>query len=163
MFGRMGRVIGPLIALLIIGLVAAVAFSLGQASVPIGTAVAPSGAAVPVYVGHYGWGGFGFGFLGFLFPLFFIFLLIWALRPRGGGWGGYRGHGYGPGYGRGWGRGYWGEPGKPGPEGEGSENDPWTARRHALEELHRQLHEAEKSGSSGSSGGGSSPETPTTL
>ena len=85
MFGRMGRVIGPLIALLIIGLVAAVAFSLGQASVPVGTAVGPSGAAVPVYVGHYGWGGFGFGFLGFLFPLFFIFLLIWALRPHGGG------------------------------------------------------------------------------
>ena len=160
MFGRMGRVIGPLIALLIIGLVAAVAFSLGQASVPIGTAVAPSGAAVPVYVGHYGWGGFGFGFLGFLFPLFFILLLIWALRPRGGGWGGYRGHGYGPG---GWGRGGWGDhdPNDP--------NGPWAGRRQALEELHRKLHEADKSGSGPGSGGGpgsapgSGPETPTTF
>src|SRR5438093_9634168 len=144
MFGRLGRVIGPLIALLIIGLVAAVAFSLGQASVPIGPAVAPSGAAVPVYVGHYGWGGFGFGFLGFLFPLFFIFLLIWALRSRGGGWGGYRGYGPGPG---GWGRGRWGEHDLKDPNG------PWADRRQALEELHRQLHEAEKSSSSGSSGG----------
>jgi hypothetical protein len=53
---------------------------------------------------HYGWGfrpfGFGFGFLGCLFPLFFfllLFLLIRGLfwRPWGwrGGWGGPWGHG----------------------------------------------------------------------
>jgi hypothetical protein len=167
MFGRnMGRVIGPLVALLLIGIVAAVAFTAGQASVPVGGVAGGAGAAVPVYVGHYGW-GFGFGFLGFLFPLFFILLLFWLLRPR---WGGHRGYGYGPGP---WGRGRWGDSG---PEGTDDPNSPWAARRRALEELHRQLHEADRGGGGaggaggpGSSGAGSGsgsdrgPTTPTTL
>ncbi len=49
---------------------------------------------------HYGWGlrpfGFGFGFLGFLIPLFFFFLLFWLIRGlfwrSWGGWG-HRGWG----------------------------------------------------------------------
>jgi uncharacterized membrane protein len=166
MFGRnMGRVIGPLVGSLLIGIVAAVAFTAGQASVPVGGVAGGAGTAVPMYVGHYGW-GFGFGFLGFLFPLFFILLLFWLLRPR---WGGHRGYGYGPGP---WGRGRWGENG---PEGTDDPNSPWAARRKALEELHRQLHEAERQGGDGGQGGpGTSgaasgsgsdrgPGTPTTL
>jgi hypothetical protein len=155
MFGRMTGLIGGLAALLVLGIVAALAFAAGQASVPVGAA----GAAAPAYVGHYGW-GFGFGFLGFLIPLFFILLLFWALRPR---WGGHRGYGYGPGL---WGRGRWGENG---PEGGDDPNSPWAARRRQLEELHRQLHEAEREGGPGSSGSGSGPgsdrgpSTPTTL
>jgi hypothetical protein len=155
MFGRMTGLIGGLVALLVLGIVAAVAFAAGQASVPVGAA----GAVAPVYVGHYGW-GFGFGFLGFLIPLFFILLLFWALRPR---WGGHRGYGYGPGP---WGRGRWGGNG---PEDSNDPNSPWAARRRQLEELHRQLHEADREGSSGGSGSGSGsgsdrgPSTPTTL
>ncbi len=159
MFGRMTGLIGGLVALLVLGIVAAVAFAAGQASVPVGAA-GDVGTAVPVYVGHYGW-GFGFGFLGFLFPLFFILLLFWLLRPR---WGGRGHYGYGPGPG---GRGRWGDHG---PEDSDDPNSPWAARRRALEELHRQLHEAERRGGTGSgsdpSGGsssGSGPTTPTTL
>jgi hypothetical protein len=156
MFGRMTGLIGGLVALLVLGIVAAVAFAAGQASVPVGAAGA-AGTVAPVYVGHYGW-GFGFGFLGFLIPLFFILLLFWALRPR---WGGHRGYGYGPGP---WGHGRWGENG---PEGSDDPNSPWAARRRQLEELHRQLHEAERGGG-GSAGGsgsdkGSGQSTPTTL
>src|SRR2546426_7801647 len=93
MFGRMTGLIGGLVALLFLGIVAAVAFAAGQASVPVGAA-GDVGTAVPVYVGHYGW-GFGFGFLGFLFPLFFFLLLFWLLRPRWGGRGDFR-HRAGP-------------------------------------------------------------------
>jgi hypothetical protein len=162
MFGRnLGRLIGPLVALLLVGIVAAVAFTAGQASVPVASVAGGAGTAVPVYVGHYGW-GFGFGILGFLFPLFFILLLIWAFRPR---WGGHRGYGYGPGP---WGRAKWGEQG---PEGTDDPNSPWAARRRALEELHRQLHEAERGGGGAGGDGGSGtssgsdrgPSTPTTL
>jgi hypothetical protein len=72
----------------------------------------PAGAAPVAYYG-YPW-HFGFGFLGFLFPLFFLFLIFGLMRAAFGG-------------GRGWGRGY----------GHGS----WADERRArFEEMHRELH-----------------------
>jgi hypothetical protein len=62
-------------------------------------AVAPGAApaVAPVAYGYYPWHmGFGFGFLGFLFPLFLFFIFFGLLRAAfwggRGGWGGhYRG------------------------------------------------------------------------
>jgi hypothetical protein len=135
MFGRtFGWLIGLIVAVLVLGSVAAVAFQAGQASapvVPVGTGVA---GAVPVYVGHYGWGfGWGFGFLGFLIPLFFIILLIGAFRGR-------RGWGPGGSY-----RGGWTD--YPG-------GDPRDPRRRWIQQFHRELHDAEDAGRS--------PSTPPT-
>jgi hypothetical protein len=80
----------------------------------------PAGAAPVAYYGYPHW-GFGFGFLGFLFPLLFLFLIFGALRAAV--WGG-RGHGY-----RGWG-------------GDG---------RSRIEELHNELHGKKPSGDQPSS------------
>ena len=55
----------------------------------------PAGAAPAAY--YYPHWGYGFGFFGFLLPLFFLFLFFGAMRAAFGG-----GHG---GYGRGWGNG----------------------------------------------------------
>jgi hypothetical protein len=76
----------------------------------------PAGAAPAAYYGYPHW-GFGFGFLGLLFPLLFFFLIFGALRAA---WWGGRG-GYGP---KGWG-------------GNG---------RARIEELHRELHGEKPSG-----------------
>jgi hypothetical protein len=55
----------------------------------------PAGAAPAAY--YYPHWGYGFGFFGFLLPLFFLFLFFGAMRAAfGGGRGGY---------GRGWGNG----------------------------------------------------------
>jgi hypothetical protein len=93
----------------------------------------PAGAApVPYYGYPYGF-GFGFGFLGFLFPLFFLFLFFGLLRAAFGG-------------GRGWGRGY----------GHGS----WADERRArFDEMHRELHGEKPSAGGPSSGGPSSTST----
>jgi hypothetical protein len=80
----------------------------------------PAGAAPVAYYGYPHW-GFGFGFLGLLFPLLFLFLIFGALRAAV--WGG-RGHGY-----RGWG-------------GDG---------RSRIEELHNELHGKKPSGDQPSS------------
>jgi hypothetical protein len=95
--------------------VGAFAYQLGL-SQGVATAI-PAGAAPVAYYGYPHW-GFGFGFLGLLFPLFFLFLIFGALRAAmwGGGRGGY-GH-------RGWG-------------GDG---------RARIEELHRELHGEKPSG-----------------
>ena len=76
----------------------------------------PAGAAPVAYYGYPHW-GFGFGFLGLLFPLFFLFLIFGALRAAM--WGGRGGYGH-----RGWG-------------GDG---------RARIEELHRELHGEKPSG-----------------
>ena len=93
---RMGGFLRVLFFFLVFGIVAAVAYQLGvsqaTSAVVVGSGAAGT-VAVPVYVGQVGW-GFGFGFLWFLFPLFFIFLIAFALRPRG--WHGHRGWGPGP-------------------------------------------------------------------
>lgn len=76
----------------------------------------PAGAAAPAYwygPHMYGW---GFGFLGFLFPILFFFLFVGLISAavRGGrGWGGHGWYGHGP-------------------MGE--------HRRAHFEELHRELH-----------------------
>jgi len=144
MFGRtFGWLIGLVAGLAVLGIVGVLAYQAGQASV---ATVATSGAAtaVPVYVGHYGWGfGWGFGFLGFLIPLFFILLLVGLFRAGRRGWG------YGPGPRGGWyGRGYGFGPGDP--------SDPRDPRRDWIERMHRELHEAEGSGSKTDPGSGPS-------
>ncbi len=95
----------------------------------------PAGAAVP-YVGYgYGYhpGFFGFGFLGFLFPLLFIFLIFGLVCAAFGGGRGHRGWG-----GRGWGGyGY-------GPGGPGSDPNGWQAERdRQVAEMYQRLHEAD--------------------
>jgi hypothetical protein len=93
----------------------------------------PAGAAVPA--AGYGYHGFGFGFLGLLFPILFLFLIFGLVRAafgRGRGWG--RGYGWGPGW-----KGY-GPMG--GPEAWREERD------RQISDLHRRLHETEDSGGS---------------
>jgi hypothetical protein len=94
----------------------------------------PAGAAPVAYYGYpY---HFGFGFLGFLFPLFFLFLIFGLMRAAFGGGRGWSKSGGGYGYmGRGWGDG-----------------------RQRIEELHRELH-GEKPASGGQSSGPTGPAT----
>ncbi|MFI5225998.1 MAG: hypothetical protein ACHQ3P_04930 [Candidatus Limnocylindrales bacterium] len=137
---RAGGLLRLLFFFVVFGIVAAVAYQLGVSQATSAVVVGGSGAAgtvaVPVYVGHVGW-GFGFGFLWFLFPLFFIFLIAFALRPRG--WHGHRGWGPGP-YGS-------GGPGAPDGATDGGQAGGQAgfrdARRRAYEDFHRQLHEAD--------------------
>jgi hypothetical protein len=122
MFGIFFRVIA---ALALLGLIAVIGINVYDAGVSAGLAEAgrqavASGAPAPAvyypgpYYGH-GWGP-GFGFFGFLFLLFGIFLFFGLLRAvfGWGRWGGYRG---GPG---GWGR-------HDGPRGH---FDEWHQRAH---------------------------------
>src|SRR5215208_952424 len=77
-------------ALVLIAAIAAIAFLAFQAGVAKGSPVtieAPSGQTVPAPYPYYGYGmpfyrpwGFGFGFFGFLIPLFLFFLALRALR-----------------------------------------------------------------------------------
>jgi hypothetical protein len=99
----------------------------------VGVAVPAAGAPVAYYGYPY---HFGFGFLGFLFPLFFLFLIFGLLRAAmwgGRGWGSHR-YGYGSGK--------WG--------------GPWASdeARSRIEELHKELH-----GEKPASGGPSSTST----
>lgn len=100
-----------LLTLVVAGGAAAYAYHLGTLATV--SAAAGGGYVVHPYGGYWGWGpGFGFGFFpfGFLFPLFFILLLFWLLRPR-------RWHG--------------------GPGGPWHHDE---HRRHHFEEWHRQAH-----------------------
>ena len=114
-----------------------------SANVPAGT----------VPYGYYGWHGGGFGILGLIFPLLFLFILFGIARAAFGhrrGWG----HGYGPGYGRwGYGPGAWMGPGSPDSgSGTGNPRDQWVA------EMHRRLHEAEGTANpSGANPSGANP------
>lgn len=88
-------VIGFLVGLLLLGVIAAVAYDVG-----LSTGAASAGGTVPVVHGHWlGFGG-GFGILGFLFFILILALIFRAIfRPWGWGHHGWPG-GYGPG---GWG------------------------------------------------------------
>jgi hypothetical protein len=113
------------------GIAAGVAQGAG-AAIPPGSVVAPG--AIPYY---YGWHpfGFGFGFLGFLGTLLFVFLIFGLIRAvafggRGRGWGG---------------PGHWGPGGPGGPGGPDKwRNSPWAGRaRETFDEWHRESHSGE--------------------
>ena len=119
--------------LVLLGIVGFVGYQIGIGQ-NIAAQVPAAGAPVPYYGYPYGF-GFGFGFLGFLFPLFFLFLIFGLLRAAmwgGRGWGRNGHHGYGSGPGR-WSGGPWGD-----------------EARSRIEELHKELH-GEKPASGGSS------------
>ncbi len=97
------RIVLAVVVLAILAVAGVAVFNAGAAyGVSQSAALAaPDGEALarPYYVGPYGWGrpfGFGFGFLGCLVPLLFIFLafgLVRGLFWRPWGWGrGWRGH-----------------------------------------------------------------------
>ena len=124
-----------LIALLVIGggIIANTAYQAGL-STAVTTAAANGAtvvAPVPAYGYGYGYGwhpfGFGFGIFGFIFGLFFLFLIFGLIRAIF--WGGRRG----------WGGG-WGGPGHHGDARYG--RNPWIDRfGPSFEEWHRQAHE----------------------
>ena len=109
----------------------------------------PAAGVVPVAGYGYGYGFHGFGFLGLLFPLLFLFLIFGLVRAafgRGRGWGGGWGGRYG--YGPGWGKGY--GPGSGGP-------DSWREERERqISDLHRRLHDEEAKGTGSSDQGSAS-------
>ena len=105
------RVMAFAVLALAVGLVA---YQVGL-SQGLATTLPAAGVAPVAYYGYPHW-GYGFGFLGFLLPLFFLFLFFGAMRAAFGG--GHRGYGS-----RGWGNG-----------------------RERIEELHRELHGEKPSG-----------------
>jgi hypothetical protein len=123
-------IVSFLLGLIVVGVLVGVGVGIYQAGVGQGIIDAgrvPAGQPVPV---GYGWGFHGFGFLGLLFPILFLFLIFGLIRAafsRGRGWGPGWGHGagWGPGYG----------PGAGGPDGWREE------RERRMAELHRRLHE----------------------
>ncbi|HJP88042.1 MAG TPA: hypothetical protein VJ850_03290 [Candidatus Limnocylindrales bacterium] len=148
----MRAIAGFFFTLLFVGVLIAIGGGIYQAGVAQGIVDAgrvPAGAAVG-YVGGYGWGFHPFGFLGLLFPLFFLFLLFGIIRAifgfgRGRGWS-HRHDGYGYG---GWGKG--GPMGGPGSWRE--------ERERRMAELHQRLHdeEAAKGSNPGGRSAGSTP------
>jgi hypothetical protein len=100
--------------------VAAIALVVGAIAYQIGLSqglatTLPAGAAPVAYYPYPHW-GFGFGFLGLLFPLFFLFLIFGLARAAWwGGRGGYGGRG-------------------------------WQSGRERMEQLHRELHGEKPSG-----------------
>jgi hypothetical protein len=137
-----------LVGLIAVGLLIGIGVEIYQSGVQQGIVDAgrvPAGAAVP-YVGYGYHPGFGFGFLGFLFPLLFIFLIFGLLRAAF--WGG-RGR-------RGWGGHGWGGYGY-GPGGRGSDPNSWQAERdRRIAEMHQRLHDADAPGATPGSGGSAS-------
>lgn len=104
-----------LAVLILIGIVGAVGYQIG-----IDQNVAGQLPAAGAPVAYYGYPyHFGFGFLGLLFPLFFLFIIFGLLRAAmwgGRGWGGHR-------YGK------W-------------QGGPWMndEARNRIEQLHKELH-----------------------
>jgi len=142
----MRAIAGLFFTILFFGVLIAIGGGIYQAGVAQGIIDAgrvPAGAAVAV--AGYGWGFHPFGFLGFLFPLLFLFLLFGLIRAafgfgRGRGWSHHHGRGDWRGWDRGTGPGGWHE-----------------ERERRMSELHRRLHEEEAGPGSGSPSGGSEP------
>ena len=110
-----------ILALLVVGVIGLVGYQIGV-SQAIATPVPTGAGAVPVAY-WYGPHWFGLGFLGFLLPLFFLFLLFGLMRAAFGG------H-------RGW--------------GDGGYRGGWMSGRDRIEQIHRELHgEKPASGPSG--------------
>ena len=138
-----------LFGLIVVGILVGVGVGIYQAGVTQGIVDAgrvPAAGVVPVAGYGYGYGFHGFGFLGLLFPLLFLFLIFGLVRAafgRGRGWGGGWGGRYG--YGPGWGKGY--GPGSGGP-------DSWREERERqISDLHRRLHDEEAKGTGSSDQG----------
>jgi hypothetical protein len=132
------------LGLVFLAVLGGIGVSIYNAGVSAGLAQAgtvAAGAAAPYAYWGGGWGfpGFGFGFLGLLFPIFFLFLIFGLIRAAV--FGGRRG--WGPGYGHGW-------HGGTGPDGWRSD------RERYLADMHRKMHEAEGTdpGSGPASGSG---------
>ena len=127
-----------IVTLIVVGIIGFVGYQIGITQNI--AAQLPAGAAPVAYYGYpY---HFGFGFLGFLVPLFFLFLFFGLLRAAfggGRGWG-TRGSRYGW-YGHGW----------DGPGGLVSDE-----ARSRIEQLHKELH-----GEKPTSGGGGPSATST--
>ena len=127
-------------------LVLLVIFGIGLVGYQVGVsqniaAQLPAVAAPGVPVAYYGYPyHFGFGFLGFLFPLFFLFLIFGLLRAAM--FGGHRG------WKGGYGSGRWGNSG-PGDWNRGG----WADGRERIEALHRELHGDKPSDKTGGASG----------
>ena len=151
----MRAIAGLFFTILFVGVLIAIGngiYSAGVAQGIVDAGRVPAGAAVGVAGYGYGWGFHGFGFLGLLFPLFFLFVLFGIIRAifgfggRGRGWSHHHdGYGYG-----GWGKG--------GPMGG---PDSWREERERrMAELHKRMHDEEAAGSS--TAGGNPPSTGST-
>ena len=148
----MRAIAGLFFTILFVGVLIAIGngiYSAGVAQGIVDAGRVPAGAAVGMAGYGYGWGFHGFGFLGLLFPLFFLFILFGIIRAifgfggRGRGWN-HRPDGYGYG---GWGKG--GPMGGPGYGPEGWREE----RERRMAEMHKRLHDEEAAGGSSSTGG----------
>jgi len=151
------------------GAIATTAYQAGLttavAQVPAGSATVVTPIVVPAYA--YGFHP-GFGILGFLGTILFLFLVFGLIRAIFGLGRGRR-HGWGP-SGPGWGPGGWGPNGDgAGPSGAGGPggSNPWQARAHqTFETWHSEAHAdpAEPHGPAGDAPtprtGGASPVDP---
>lgn len=131
----MGRaIVSFLFALLLVGVLAGLGAEAYQAGVAQGIVDAgrfPAGATVPVVGGY---GHTGFGFLGLVFPLLFLFLIFGVIRAafsRGRGWG------------SGWDK---------GGMSEGGPTSWREDREQRMADMHRRMHEAD-GGTEPASGG----------
>ena len=144
-------IVSFLFGLIVVGILVGVGAGIYQAGLAQGVVDAgrfPAGAVVPVAGYGYGGGFHGFGFLGLLFPILFLFLIFGLVRAAFG-----RGRHYGPGWG---GRGYWGKGYGPGFDGPGGP-DAWREERERqISDLHKRLHEEEAGSGTSSAGSGSS-------
>ena len=124
----------PIVSFLFSLVVLALLIGLGAAVYDAGireglarAAVLPAGTVLPY---AYGYGFHGFGFLGLLFPILFLFLIFGLIRAAFGGrrgWGyGHRGGGWGPG----------------GPWLSDTDRDAWQQERdRRMADYHRRFHE----------------------
>jgi hypothetical protein len=120
------RVIAGIVLALVVAAIGVGAYQIGVQAGVAQTGATAAPAAVPYY---YGWHpfGFGFGFLGFLGTLLFIFLIFALIRALVFG-----------GRGRGWG----GGPGRWANHDHGWRGGPWESRpRETFEDWHREAHQ----------------------
>ena len=102
------RVFAGLLVLVLAGISGFIGYTLGYSN-GLASGGLPPGPYGPYP--HYGW---GFGFFGFLFPVFFLLLLV-SLIGKAFFWGNWRGYRHG--------RGRWHDDPPQGPHGSGSPPD----------------------------------------
>ncbi len=122
----MGFARALLVLLLVLG-IGLIGYQIGVSQV-IATQLPAVAAPGGVPVAYYGYPyHFGFGFLGFLFPLLFLFLIFGLLRAAM--FGGHRG------WKGGYGSGRWGNS-----DARDWSQGGWAGGRERLEQIHRELH-----------------------